>query len=66
MTNHDSKLGMGQRLDNSSSQHHGQMMFATKIVLIYRHLLGEDQDKTPASILFPAHSIKTVTRTASV
>jgi len=41
------------------------MMFATKFVLTYR-LLGEHQDKTPASILFPPHSIKTVTRSAQV
>ena len=40
--------------------------FATKFVLIYRRPLGEHQDKTPASNLFPPHSIKTVTRTASV
>ena len=66
MTNHGSKLGMGKRLDNSNSQHHGRIMFATKFVLIYRRPLGEHQDKTPASNLFPPHSIKTVTRTASV
>ena len=41
MTNHGSKLGMGKRLDNSNSQHHGRMMFATKFVLIYRRPLGE-------------------------
>ncbi|EDR06590.1 uncharacterized protein LACBIDRAFT_328848 [Laccaria bicolor S238N-H82] len=65
MMSHVRKLGMEKRLDNSSSQHHGRMMFATSLSQFIIVFSVKHQEKTPISTLFPSRAIGTATRTAS-
>jgi len=51
MMNHDSKQGMGKRLDNSSSRHHGRDDVCYEVC----RLLLSEHHKTSACILFPLH-----------